>query len=422
MLRTLRSIFVVVGISLLCGCPDKTTVPTENPSGGGNNTTPSSIEISPGGSITLDALQATQSVSATVKNSSGAVVAANVTWTSDAPTIASVPTSGGTVTAVANGTAHITASTSNGKSSSLTVVVQQKASQLAIVAGDAQQGTVNTTLTAPLVVRATDRNSNAMGNIGVTFATTDGTLGTSTATTGSDGRASTTWTLPKTKGKVAATAALASDPSKTAQFSGTANAGAATGIQKAIGDGQRGSVNSPLPTQIVAAAVDGFGNTVPNIRIDFAVIAGGGTNTAGGLTNADGQIAVTWTLGPDSLAPQQLQASNTTLNLVPVTFTARGVRAAMDALGPPTFKGGCHLQGAIHGVTAADLAAITVTFDGLPGTGVTLTNFSGRDATLTVTAPALTRSNGTLIPVVIKVYSQIFSNQNLIYDTTASCS
>lgn len=420
MWRTLRSAVLAAGVLCTSACPEPSPGPVTPPV---VNSTPSTIEISPSGSITLDALQATQAMSATVKNSSGAVVSDNVTWTSDASTIASVSTSGGIITANANGTAHVTASTSNGKSSSpLTVLVQQKASQLAIVSGDAQQGTVNTALSAPLVVRATDRNSNAMANVGVSFTTTDGTLGTSTTSTGSDGRASTTWTLPKTKGKVVTTAALTSDPSKTAQFSGTANAGAATGIQKAIGDGQRGSVNSPLPTQIVAAAVDAFGNSVPNIRIDFSVIAGGGSNTAGGLTNTDGQIAVTWTLGPDSLAPQQLQAYNTTLNFTPVTFSARGVRAAMDGLGPPTFKAGCHMTGAIHGVTQADLGAISVTFDGLPGTGITLTNVVGRDATLTVVAPTLSRTNGTLIPVVIKVYSQTFSNQNLIYDTTTSCS
>jgi hypothetical protein len=428
MSRALRPISFAAGVlAVLVACGGDSssssgTAPSGNPNGGGNNTTPATIEISPSGSVTLDALQATQPVSATVKSSSGNVVSANVTWTSDAPTIASVPSSGGSVTALANGTARITAKTDNGIASApLTLLVQQKASQLARVSGDAQQGTVNTALGAPLVVQATDRNNNPVAATGVTFATTNGTLGTSSATTGTDGRAATTWTLPTTSGVTSATASLTSDASKSVSFSATATPGPAQKLLKVDGDGQRATVSTQLPTQIVAAAVDQFNNGVPNVTIVFAVTAGGGfLNSIGGATNASGQTVVTWTLGPDSIAPQTAQAATGGHAGSPVIFTATGIRASLNTLGPSPFKAGCHLSATINGVTQTDLPKISVTFDGVPATSITLTNQSGRSATLTAVAPPLTRANGSTAAVVIKIYSQTI-NQGLTYDTGASC-
>jgi hypothetical protein len=428
MFRALRPASCAAGVlALLAACgsdsssSDGTSPATGNPSGG-NNTTPAAIELSPSGTVTLDALQGTQSVSGTVKNSSGAAISANLTWTSDAPTIASIPSSGGTITAVANGTAHVTAKTDNGISASLGVTVQQKASQLARISGDAQQGTVNAALGAPLLVQANDRNNNAVASTGVTFATTTGTLGTASATTGADGRASTTWTLPTTAGAATATAALTSDATKTVSFSATAAPGPAQRLVKVDGDGQHATVGTPLPTQIIAAAVDQFNNGVPNVPVVFVVTAGGGfLNSAGGSTNPSGQTVVTWTLGADSIAPQTAQAATGGLAGSPLVFTAVGVRASLNTLGPSPFKGGCHLSSTINGVTSADLSKLSVTFDGTAATSVTLTGQSGRSATLTVVAPTLSRANGTSAAVSIKVYSQTFV-QNLVYDTGASCS
>jgi hypothetical protein len=281
---------------------------------------------------------------------------------------------------------------------------------------------VNTALGAPLVVQATDRNNNPVANTGVTFATTKGTLGGSNVTTGADGRASTTWTLPTTAGAATATATLASDASKTVLFSATATPGPAQKLVKVDGDGQRATVSTQLPTQVVAAAVDQYNNGVPNVNIVFAVTAGGGfLNSFGGATNASGQTVVTWTLGPDSIAPQTAQAATGGLAGSPVIFTATGIRASLNTLGPSPFKAGCHLSATINGVTQADLPKISVTFDGVPATSITLTNQSGRSATLTAVAPTLTRANNTTAAVVIKIYSQTI-NQGLVYDTGASCS
>ena len=56
---------------------------------------------------------------------------------------------------------------------------------MTVVSGDAQSGTVNTTLGQSLVVRVNDQDGTAMSGIGVTFAVTsgDGTPSSPTANT-----------------------------------------------------------------------------------------------------------------------------------------------------------------------------------------------------------------------------------------------
>jgi hypothetical protein len=428
MFRALRVAMCAAAIlAVACGHDSSSsggTAPTGNTNGGNNganNTTPSTVEITPSAAVTLDALQATQAVSASAKNSAGSVVSANFTWSSDAPAVATIPGAGGTITAVGNGTANITAKTDNGVSGTLALVVQQKATQLSRVSGDAQQGTVNAALGSPIVVQANDRNNNAVAATSVAFTTAAGSLGAATVTTGTDGRASTTWKLPTTAGTATATATLSSDATKTVSFSATAAPGPAQKIVKVDGDGQRGSVNTQLPTQVVAAALDQFNNGVPNVPILFVVLAGGGfTNSAGGSTNASGQTVVTWTLGPDSIASQTLQAANGFLTGSPLLFSAVGIRSSMNTLGPSPFHAGCHLSATINGVTATDLPKISVAFDGIAATSFTLTGQQGRQATLTAVAPTLTRANGTSSVVTIKVYSQTIT-QLLVYDTNAQC-
>ncbi|HTE47126.1 MAG TPA: InlB B-repeat-containing protein [Gemmatimonadaceae bacterium] len=100
----------VLGLS--CGASDD---------GGGGVTNPiTSVSVSPT-SATLTSLGATQLLSATV---SGTTASAQVTWTSDAPTVVDIQGSGASVTATARsiGVAHITA-TSSGHSGAATITV-----------------------------------------------------------------------------------------------------------------------------------------------------------------------------------------------------------------------------------------------------------------------------------------------------------
>ncbi|KPJ88147.1 MAG: hypothetical protein AMS18_13685, partial [Gemmatimonas sp. SG8_17] len=63
--------------------------------------------------------------------------------------------------------------------------------------GDGQIGTVGQQLANPLVVRVDDQSGNPMSGIAVSFQVTQGggSVGSTTATTGSNGEGSTTWTV-----------------------------------------------------------------------------------------------------------------------------------------------------------------------------------------------------------------------------------
>ena len=118
-----------------------------------------------------------------------------VTWVSETPTVATVSATG-KVTAVANGTTTVRA-TSGSASGSSTITVQQAVSTLALVSGDAQSAIAGEALKETITVRAQDLGGAAVAGVAVTFTPDagSGTVSAPTATTGTDGHASTTWTL-----------------------------------------------------------------------------------------------------------------------------------------------------------------------------------------------------------------------------------
>ena len=75
---------------------------------------------------------------------------------------------------------------------------------LVVVSGNNQTGTVGQALAAAILVQVNDQSGSPMANRAVAFAVTQGggQLGSASVTTGSDGRASTTWTLGTTAGAI----------------------------------------------------------------------------------------------------------------------------------------------------------------------------------------------------------------------------
>lgn len=75
------------------------------------------------------------------------------------------------------------------------------------------------------------------------------------------------------------------------------------------GNNQVAQAGVLLPTPVVLRVVDANGDVVPNVTVDFAVAAGGGTvNPATALSDANGEVAVGWTLGQATVT-QSLQAA-----------------------------------------------------------------------------------------------------------------
>ena len=85
--------------------------------------TVATIEVTPAGPLTLTSLGATESLTAVAKDGGGAVVAdVTFAWASDNQAAANVAADG-TVTAVANGVANITASASGVTSNAVEVTI-----------------------------------------------------------------------------------------------------------------------------------------------------------------------------------------------------------------------------------------------------------------------------------------------------------
>jgi adhesin/invasin len=425
---------LAVGLSLAVACGGSTTAtdnsstgtPGNTGSNGGNSNAnvPASVEITPAGPLTFDVLQATQLLTATVKNSSGATITASVTWVSDAPTVASIPSSGGAVTAVANGTAHITAKTDNGITSApLTVVVQQKTtiSPLVKIAGDAQQAVVNTSLVTPITVRANDANGNPLAGVSVSFKASAGTFSAPTVLTGANGQASSVWNMPIVAGPLTATVSLVSNPSATVSFSALAVTAPPQQLVKLSGDSQRGSVSAQLADPLVMVVTDQYNNGISGIPMTLAVAAGGGSISASNVvTDANGRVSVTWTLGANEAQSQAVSVTTgVSLTGSPTLFSATAVRATVGTLGPTPFRAGCHVSTTVTGIGIGDTPFVTMTFDGVPAT-VTLTSPTNNGVTLTAIAPSLNRASGTAATVVLKIFSQTFT-QTLVYDPIANC-
>lgn len=187
---------------------------------------PTSVTLSTP-SVSFTALGQTQQLFPSVTDQDGkALSGADIIWTSSNDGVATV-SPGGVVTAIGAGSANVTA-TAGSASASAQVAVVQTPTQLLKVSGDGQTAPAGATLTAPLVIQLNDAGGSPIPGKTVTFNVTqgDGSIGTATAVTGNDGRASTTFTTGTVSGSpqgvsvniatttltVAFTAIAASDP------------------------------------------------------------------------------------------------------------------------------------------------------------------------------------------------------------------
>lgn len=203
---------------------------------------------------------------------------------------------------------------------------------VAVVAGDNQRGTVGQALPQPLVIKVTDQSGAAVPGLTVSWTVSGGGGSVSAASNQTDaqGQAHGTWTLGHVAGSNNDTA-VAHAGGLAASFTASADAGTATQIAIASGDGQTGLVAQPLAQPLVVAVADQYGNPTINVTVAWAVTAGGGAvSAASGATNAQGQASVSWTLGPDSgTSRDSAQASAPGLAGSPATFVASGATTAI---------------------------------------------------------------------------------------------
>ncbi|MCH7935166.1 MAG: Ig-like domain-containing protein, partial [Gemmatimonadetes bacterium] len=204
----------------------------------GNAPEASTIVISPSG-ITLDAIGATATLSAEVRDQDDRILRdAVVTWSSSDPNVATISPAG-LVTAVRNGTAAITAA-AGAASGSVNLSVTQLATMLEKVSGDGQLGSAGELLPEPLVLHAHDRLGNPAIGVPVAFQIIEGGGSPTPAQTQTDvqGRASTTWTLGALAGEAQAIRGFLSfSVGQGVNFAATAVPGLPAEIVVVSGDG-----------------------------------------------------------------------------------------------------------------------------------------------------------------------------------------
>jgi hypothetical protein len=314
----MRKLLLCSALTLLAaGCKD----------GGTSSPVATAVGVTPG-TVSLNALGATQVVHAAVTDQNGkAMAGAAITWSSSGASVTVVGAGGDSavVTAVGNGPATITAMAGSA-SGSTAVQVAQAAVALQKTSGDVQTGPAGTVLAAPLRVTVRDRLGAAVPGALVSFAAEGGgSVAATTAVSGADGVATTQWTIGTVVGTVQTVTATLPGGVAQVQFSGTVVAGAPA-MAAATGNDQSAAPGAAVAVAPRVVLRDAFNNAVAGVNVQFTVTSGGGsiTGPASVTTDAGGSAGVGgWTLGP-SAGTNTLTATFPGTSLAPVVFTAQG--------------------------------------------------------------------------------------------------
>jgi hypothetical protein len=371
----MRKLLCCTAIALLAaGCKD---------GGGGTPSVATTVTVSPG-SVSLNAIGATQVVRATVADEKGkAMRGAALSWSSSssAVTVAGAGGDSAIVTAAGNGSASITAS-SGGISGAVTAQVAQVATVVQKTGGDAQTGAVGSMLPQPVSVSVRDRLGQPVAGVTVNLSVVGGgSLSAASGVSGADGSVAVNWTLGTAAGSVQRVAATATVGS--VEFNATAVAGPAATAVVAAGNNQRVLRSATVGTAPRVVVRDGFGNATPGVAVQFSVTGGGGSVTGPAqTTDANGSAAVaSWTLGA-ALGTNSLTATFPGTAVPPLVFTA----IAADA-GTVTVQNGQN-QAAMAGAVVPNPPTVVVR----DGTGAVL---AGMQVTFTVTGGGGSVGNAT---------------------------
>jgi hypothetical protein len=194
---------------------------------------------------------------------------------------------------------------------------------LNVTGGNAQSGTVATTLATPILVQAFNPyTGNIDAGVTVNFsdgctkagAITCGSFNPPSAVTDSNGNASTTYTLPQKAGTYTLTISGALSGATVANTTATAiaNPAAVIKIISSSGNKQTGTVGSTLAKPIVVQAQDVYKNGVPGVTVTFTANNGAVVGSPSVVTDSKGMAATTLQL-PNTASTITVTAQSTEL-------------------------------------------------------------------------------------------------------------
>jgi|HubBroStandDraft_1064217.scaffolds.fasta_scaffold00001_176 hypothetical protein len=236
--------------------------------------------------------------------------------TGTATTTYTLPETAGTYALTATSPSYSTASMSE-------VAVAGPAAAISVISGSTQSGTVGTTLPLPLVVMAKDSFGNKVSGAPVTFSDSyGGSFSPNPASTGSNGEASTAFTLPtSTHTGFAVTASSGAATVATLHENSVAGAPATEAIS--TGNKQTAAPGTQLPKALVVVVKDQYGNKVPGVTVTFSDGgAGGSFLNSTPITNSAGQASASYTLPPAAGTYTITATVNSGVNVVSFTEVA----------------------------------------------------------------------------------------------------
>jgi len=222
-----------------------------------------------------------------------------VSWTTSDTTVARVNGNGVLRAPALRRSLRVIARTPGGLRDSVMATFQPVPSQLLVIGGGGQSGTVGLALGLPLEVEVRAADNLPVAGVAVRFRPLlgFGAVSDSVALTDSAGRARTTATLGTVLGPQSFEARVNGLTGSPATFSATALVGSVAQLLVVAGDGQLATVNALLPILPAVRLRDALGNPVSGVSVTF-VPTGGGVTGGNQITDATGLATVgSWTLG-----------------------------------------------------------------------------------------------------------------------------
>jgi plastocyanin len=255
--------------------------------------------------------------------------------------------------------------------------------------GDAQQAVVTSVLPQDLRVLVTEDGNPKAGQT-ITFTPSAGSVNPTGAVSDVNGIAKTTWTFGTAAGPATVIATLRAALGSPLTFNGTATPDAATALTKVAGDFQTTTAGTDFPVQLAVVTRDQFGNGVPGLVIDWAVLSGSLTSDATtSLTDAQGVGKLKITAG-NTVGPASMRATTASLAThLDFTLTVAPPAKVVNASG----------SGLNVAFTSFTNATSNPAIDTIPvGGAIKWVQINGPHSVASTGVPSFTNSPGQLTP------------------------
>jgi hypothetical protein len=169
------------------------------------------------------------------------------------------------------------------------------------VKGTEQRVAVGTRLPDPVTVRVESRLGRVLGGVTVRFMPAEGagSVRPDSAVSGSDGLASTLWTLGETPGRQRLVVTVPGLDS-VLQVSAEADPSAANARMAMIGDSATGPAGGSSPVEVAVRVTDSLGRIVAGVPVAWFALDGGAIRGKESRTDSLGEAHADWRFGPRS--------------------------------------------------------------------------------------------------------------------------